>query len=478
MATKCRKAEVLIVGGGVSGVAAAVAAARSGCDTLLVERYGFLGGMFTGGNMTVLNCRPISGVGKELIDALMTAGNARMCPDDPPNYPVFHYASEYSTLNVLYDAEAAKLLVMSLVKDAGVRTLLHSFALDVIADRNRVCGIEVCNKGGRETILADVVIDATSDADVAARAGIPFRKGQGADKTLFAVTLMVKLRSVDWKEVSEYSSSDPGFGSAIADAVKAGELPYYKPRERSMANYCGHSHPELSHLLESDEALLWGGTVEGIDGTRADDLTRAEFEVREQFQSELAFLRKRVPGFSKARVASTGIHAGIRDTRHVVGLQTLTPEDILEQKKYESAVAYNLKGGVPVNDIQYGCLVPSGFDGILVSGNAISVIPGSTQMGIHLGSFNNVKDIPSMWTTGQAAGCAASVCVRNGRQPAQANVKEIQQLLQEQGAIPEPEKVKETEQQPLPSGKTFHEFYATMLSEMKEYWQNRGEYSP
>ena len=114
-----RRTEVLVVGGGATGVCAAIAAARMGRETLIVERYGFLGGMFTGGNMTVLNCYPVGGIGQEIVEKLASQGQARMCPDDPPNYPVFHYASEYSTMNLLYDAEAAKLVVMDLVREAG-----------------------------------------------------------------------------------------------------------------------------------------------------------------------------------------------------------------------------------------------------------------------------------------------------------------------------------------------------------------------
>ena len=129
-----RGADVVVAGGGVAGFCAAIAAARAGADTLLVDRNGFLGGMFTGGNMTVLNCPPAGGIGKEIVDALAADGYAKRCPDDPPNYPIFHYAAEYSTMNVVYDAEMAKILLFRIARQAGVRLLLHSFVTGAVVE--------------------------------------------------------------------------------------------------------------------------------------------------------------------------------------------------------------------------------------------------------------------------------------------------------------------------------------------------------
>jgi len=470
-----KKASVVVAGGGVSGFCAALSAARNGVETLLIERYGFLGGMFTGGNMIVLNCPPSGGTGKEIVDELMKQGYAKRCPDDPPNYPILHYNSEYCTLNIVYDPEMAKIVLLKMAKQAGVKLLFHTLTTGAVVENGAIKGVVVENKSGRQFIEADIVVDATADGDVAAFAGAPFRKGQTEKAILFAMTMLVRLSHVDWARISEYSKTDYGLDKAISKGIERGELPYYKPRTLAMPNYWGHARPELSHLLYEDEALLWGGTVEGVDGTNADDLTRAEIEVRDQFMSELSFLKKSIPGFEKARIENTGISIGVRDTRHVIGEATLSGEDLLEGRSFSDVVAYNVKG-YPAHDIPYGCLVPKGIESLLVSGNCISVVPGSTYMGLQLGSFNNLKDIPTMWTTGDASGTAAALCVKLGVFPRKLDVRVLQKQLAAQGALLPDEKINELASARLPSGKTVRQFHEESLAKMKKYWEKKETY--
>ncbi len=470
-----REAQVVIAGGGVAGFNAAIASARQGVDTLLIERYGFPGGMFTGGNMTVLTTPSVGGLGKEIVDALMAQGAARRCPDDPPNYPILHYSSERCTLTIAYEAERAKLQLFAMAREAGVRLLLHSFVTGAVVEGGVVRGVSVVNKSGSQIVRGTVVVDATADGDVAADAGAPFRKGQTDKGILFAMTLLVRLSHVDWPKISAYSQADPGLDAAIARGIAAGELPYYTPRNREMVNYWGHPRPELSHMVREDEALMWGGTVEGVDGTNVEDLTRAEVEVREQFLSELTFLKRHIPGFEHARIESSGVTIGVRDTRHIVGEATLTGQDVLSRRRYDDVVAYNVKAGFPANDIRYGCLVPTGVDGLLVAGNCISVVPGSTFMGLQLGSYNNSKDIPSMWTTGEAAGASAALCVQHGVPPRRLDPKEVQRILTARGALVDPERIAELERVTLPSGKTVKEFYEGTMADCRAYWKSKGE---
>jgi hypothetical protein len=138
-------------------------------------------------------------------------------------------------------------------------------------------------------------------------------------------------------------------------------------------------------------------------------------------------------------------------------------------------VAYNVKAGFPANDIRYGCLVPQEIDGLLTAGNCISVIPGSTFMGLQLGSYNNIKDIPSMWTTGEAAGTAAALCARHGVPPRKLDPKEVQNILYARGALVGPERIAELERATLPSGKAVKEFYEGMMADCRAYWTTRGE---
>jgi len=358
---------------------------------------------------------------------------------------------------------------------AGVRLLLHSFIAGAVVEQGVVRGITVVNKSGTEIVRGEVVVDATADGDVAASAGAPFRKGQTEKGILFAMTLLVRLRHVDWEKLTEYSKTDPGLGQAIQRGIAAGELPYYKPRIREMVNYWGHPRPELSRMVREDEALLWGGTVEGVDGTNVDDLTRAEAEVREQFVSELTFLRKHIPGFEQARIENTGVTIGVRDTRHIIGEYTLTGQDVLNRRRFADAVAYNVKAGMPVNDIPYRCLVPARVDGLLLAGNCLSVMPGSTFMGLQLGSYNNIKDIPSMWTNGEAAGAAAALCVQRQVQPRNLDVKDLQAVLRDRGALIASARIAELESVRLPSGKAAKEFYEGTMADCRTYWRSRGE---
>ena len=338
-----------------------------------------------------------------------------------------------------------------------------------------VRGISVANKSGAQIVRGDVVVDATADGDVAASAGAPFRKGQTDKGILFAMTLLVRLSHVDWPTISEYSKTDPGLDKAITRGIAAGELPYYKPRSREMVNYWGHPRPELSHLVREDEALIWGGTVEGVDGTNVEDLTRAEVEVREQFLSELTFLKKYIPGFENARIENSGVTIGVRDTRHIIGEATLTGQDVLNRRRYEDVVAYNVKAGFPANDIRYGCLVPRDVEDLLTAGNCISVVPGSTFMGLQLGSYNNIKDIPSMWTTGEAAGTAAGLCAKLDVGPRSLDPKEVQKILYARGALVSQERIAELESTRLPSGRTVKDFYDSTMADCRNYWRKRGE---
>jgi hypothetical protein len=205
-----------------------------------------------------------------------------------------------------------------------------------------------------------------------------------------------------------------------------------------------------------------------------DDLTCAEMEAREQLISELTFLRGRIPGFEAARIESTG-SIGVRDTRHIVGEATLTGKDILARRSFQDGVAYNVKGGFPANDIPYGCLVPRDVNGLLVTGNCISVIPGSTEMGFQLGSFNNLKDIPSMWTLGEAAGAAAALSVKTGMEPRALDPAIVRSHLFSMGALLPPERIAELERAPMPSGRTAKAYYEAVLADMTAHWRRMGE---
>jgi hypothetical protein len=470
-----KEAEVVVAGAGPGGALAAIAAGRLGAKVVLIDQLGFPGGMFTGGNMSVANCWPWAGLGKEIFERLKARGAAISHPDDPPNYPLFHFKS-YSWRNVPYDPEAAKLVLFEMLEAAGVKLLLHSFVTGAVMEGNQVRGIVVENKSGRQVVCGKVICDGTADGDVAASAGAQFLKGQdqgeGKEKQLFPMTMLVRLSHVEWPRVTAYSQTDHGWDKVVAKAIAAGNLPYYTARTGDMVPYTGHPRPEMAHLWWEDGALLWGGTVEGVDGTDADSLTHAEVECRKQWVSELAFLRKYIPGFENARVEDSGVTVGVRISRNIVGEYLYSGYDILEEREFEDAVAYitPLFLGVP-----YGCFVPKEIDNLLISGRCISTIPGQTTSGPTLGSYNNMKSIPSVMTYGEAAGTAAALSVQQGVTPRKLDRKLLVSTLKEQGAV-----LNRTERDALmqdlllPDGSSFRPYFDRRQAELRQHWEEKG----
>jgi len=284
--------------------------------------------------------------------------------------------------------------------------------------------------------------------------------------------MLVRLSHVDWPRVSEYSKGDPGWDKAIAHAVASGDLPYYAERTRDMVPYWGHPRPELAHLWWEDGALLWGGSVEGVDGTDADSLTQAEVECRKQWMSELRFLRKYIPGFESARVEDSGVTVGVRDTRHLVGEYTYTGHDILEDREFEDTVAYvtPLFLGVP-----YRCFVPKEVDNLLISSRCISTTPGQTSSGPTLGAYNDMKSIPTVMTYGEAAGTAAALCVQYGVTPRALDIKLLQATLKKHGALLERSAIDSViDDMRLPNGTPFREYLQQRHETLRKYWEQRG----
>lgn len=463
-------ADVVVAGGGPGGFCAAIAAARNNVDVLLVEQLGFLGGMFTGGNMCVSNSMPWAGLGKEIFDRLIDMGAARYHPIDPPNYPAYHYGKGVWH-TVPYDPEMAKIILFQMAEEGGVRLLLRSYVTGTVADGNALRGIVVENKSGRQVVMGKVICDGTGDGDVAASAGVPFVKGMGEDKKLFPMTMLVRLSHVEWPKASEYSKKDPGWDNAIQEAIAKGELPYYKPRTSDMVPYWGHPRPELSRLWYDDGALLWGGTVEA-DGTDADSLSHAEVECRKQWMSELEFLKKHIPGFESARVEFSGVTIGVRDTRHLVGEYTYTGYDIVERREFPDTVAFivPLFLGVP-----YGCLVPKKIDYLLISSRCISTTPGSPNRGPKLGAYNAMKSMVTVMTYGQAAGTAAALCAKMGVTPRELDVEVLQKTLTEQGAlIDRSRRTQLMEEIICPNGITYAEHLRCRREHLRQHWEKKG----
>lgn len=423
--------DVVVVGGGASGIAAAISAARGGARTLLVEQRGFLGGMGTV-SLVPAFCpftdkeKPvIRGIGLELMERMK-----RACNDD--------YRQKYAEALdwVPIDAETLKRVYDDAVLESRAAVLFHTFVYDVVlsADKRSVEGIVVVNKSGRSLIRARYVIDATGDADIAALSGVPFQKG-GEMGELQPGTMCYLLTNVDRSRFLEYleRTGDTGqLHQTVERAIEAGDL--------------SQGRKSISGLAWVNDYLVGVnfGHVFGVDGTRAEDLTRGAIEGRRLVERQLAFFRSYVPGFEGAHLVASGEQLGIRETRRIVGDYVLTADDFISARSFDDDIARNAyyidihlansssamtfthlppgqSHGVP-----YRVLLPLGIDNMWVPGRAASsdrAVQGSLRV------------MPNCFAMGQASGSAAAMALELSLASSRdVPVERLQRRLLEQGA--------------------------------------------
>lgn len=402
--------DVLVCGGGPAGTGAAIAAARTGASTLLVERYGFLGGMATAGLVVPhFDCFLNRGLNQELIDRLKEREA---------------WGAEFWRIS--FDPEQFKHVSEDLVLESGCDLLYHSFAVAALVEGDRIRGAVIETKSGRHAVLAKVVVDCTGDGDVAARAGAPFAKGREEDGALQPMTMMFRLGGVQW--VQTHSTQ---MMALVQEALERTREPFRLAFER----------PWAIHLPNPGEVAVQLVHVRGVDATDVRDMTRAEIEGRRQTQAVVQFIRQHVPEFREAYLIETATQIGVRETRRILGDYVLTGEDVIEGRKFADGVATasfgidihrpddNGQTGIRTKgayDIPYRCLVPRELEQLLVAGRCIS------------GTFEahasyRVKG-PCM-AMGQAAGTAAALAARHGVSPRQLDVSALRSTLQQQGVV-------------------------------------------
>jgi len=396
-----RDVDVLVVGGGPAGLAAAVAAARAGAKTTLIERFGYLGGTATASLMACINgfrnqvepdaTQTVRGIAEEIVLALKRLNGLGRSP-----YPQKAYPTEPGELEYSYaiDTEKFKYVVLRMAVDCGVDLLFHTWFSDAIVEGTRVRGAVVENKSGRQALLARCVVDASGDADVAARAGAPFRQVRKDEAPRLKDGLMYRIE----------------FGAT-------------RPAEPHGCDF-------------GTNAVVWGPDVGALDGTNAEDLSRAEIDARLRVFQDFAEKQTRHPELAGARVVETPPLLGIRQTRFVEGEYRLTAADALEGRRFPDVVAIS---SCPVihfygyrrylthegYDIPYRCLVPQKVEHLLVAGRAIS----SEQA-----PYESHRAMVPMMAVGQAAGVAAALCAREGVLPRALSVAPLQEVLRAQGA--------------------------------------------
>lgn len=445
------RTDVLVVGGGPAGTAAAWAAAEAGAEVVLVERYAFLGG-----NATVALVMPLMSFHNEHKQAVFSedGGRDRLLPTDHGEGEPVVAGFLWRLLDLLtarggcippsletgytvpFDPEVFKLVLLDMLDEAGVRLLFHSFASAALPldDGWRVV---FETKSGPVVIDAGVVVDGTGDGDVAASCGAPFEVGRQEDGRVQPMTLMFRMADFARPAFSEYVRTHPdqwrgvhGLWDMVQEATEAGELRL--PREDIL--FFGTPHP---HELAINSTRVTGAL--GIDVW---DLSRAEWTARRQLAEIDRFLRSRVPGFEEAYTVQSGTQIGVRETRRVMGDYRLTGYDILEARSFPDVVAH---GAYPIDihnpegsgtvirrvprgrfyDIPLRCLLPAGIDRLLVAGRCIS--------GSHV-AHSSYRVMPIAMGTGQAAGVCAALATRLGRAPRDVPYALVQEELTRQGA--------------------------------------------
>ena len=421
-----KRAEVVIAGGGPSGIMAAVTCARKGIKTLLVERYGFLGGMATVGlvgpfsGFAIRGERVLGGFPWEFVSRIREKGGAIVIE---------------GTGNIAFDPEAVKIVAQRMLEEEGCDIILHSLVVGAIVEKGEIKGIIVENKSGRGAILGKVVIDATGDADIAHFCGAEYEK----TAELQPMSLCFRMGNVDTDNLSNLflgsdikrspNGANPQIREKMIKAYREGELSLF-----------GGPWILYGSTVREGEVSLNVTRVAG-DATDAEEITRAELKAREDMHKIVEFLKKNFTPFRNSFILDSALQIGIRETRRITGEYKLTANDILKYADFPDSIA---RGCHPIDihdfrsekqriirlkrwySIPYRCMIPQKVENLVVTGRAIS----STRE-----AFASVRVQGTCMALGQAAGCAAALCVGERKTPRKLNWELLRGELKKQGAL-------------------------------------------
>lgn len=459
--------DVLVAGGGTAGCVAALSAARNGADVMLVERYGYLGGLITAGNtgltmfmkfsgaeaqhvedQRVLGDRPedvqiAGGITKEIADRLIKEGFSIGNSGQAGRY-------------VFTSSEDFKRMLFQMMQEAGVKLRLHSWVVDVLREGDAIQGVVVESKSGRQAILAEQFVDASGDGDVAAKAGVPFTMGVTPDDLavkegakvgeMHPMGVMFKAGNVDLQRCFDWLAENPDrfakqpFARFSLDEAKE----RFEKGEMSTINILMDDVPkrfQVYNLPTEGVVTLCCPCVRG-DGTNVEDLTQAEVELATMVHEWLTNMRQ-LPGFEKAFLLDCPV-VGVRETRHIQGDYVLNIEDIYNQVDFPDSIGC---GSHPIdtrprpkwlNDpetaypprwyfhIPFRSLLAKGIANLLVVGRCISATHEA---------FGCIRPTVQCMITGEAAGAAAALCVKDEQIPRELPTDLLRETLKAQGVV-------------------------------------------
>ena len=425
-----RDCDVLIAGGGPAGTAAAIAAARAGADTVLVERHNHLGGLSTGGLVIWIDRmtdwsgrRVIEGIAAELIDRLpagAVAGPPRADWGSADAATAAYWKERTAAFHGIVawsptiDPENLKLLSQELVVGAGVHLVLHAWAsTPVIEEGGRVCGIIFESKEGRLAIRAKMTIDCTGDGDIFHRAGAGSDSDIDERDIHHCINTAWLFGGVDMPRWIAFKTGDPdGFKSFM---------------ERGRAA-CGGLFERPFVSWRDGVALFMGPRLAGYSAIDVEDQTEVEIRSHRLMVQHLAVYREHAPGFAGAYLMLSAPQLGVRHGRRLVGVSRVTRGDWPDgaPRPDEVGISPSLSPKFPLLSVPYGCLVPRDIDGLLVAGRHISCDATSHSF---------LREIPQCWLTGQAAGAAAALAAAQKCEPRAVPIAALQALLLKQGVV-------------------------------------------
>ncbi|WP_421979321.1 FAD-dependent oxidoreductase [Roseibium sp.] len=416
--------DVVVIGAGPAGHAAAVSAARNGASVTLLERYHHLGGMASGGMVLVLddmvnegNEIVTTGIVSEFVDRLERQDAAVYPPpeDCQTNWQMWQKWSRWGCIDfhkammpqpiihaVAFDPDGWKRVSLDMVVEAKVNLRTHSWFSDVLMENGRISGVIAQTKLGRQAIRARYVVDATGDLDVGVAAGADYIDGQ------YIVTTVFRLANVDTDKAVAFEFADPE---------------QYKKLDREARRRIGGAWG-MWWLKTPIPGVVWCNCphMPGYDGLSVEDMVASEIEGRERMMKLHAFAKENIPGFENATMLGAAEQMGIRQTRLLKGEYVVNKDDVKSRRYFADTVCRGRDYYTP-----YRALLPKGIDNLIVAGRHYSVESDAQKLS---------REIPPCMAQGEAAGVAAALALDGNKPLRVVDYKAIQKQMRAQGADP------------------------------------------